>query len=133
MDNKSNNEDEEEEEEMNLYHKNENKKNIINQININSRNSQDNRINLGIKGQNSERKNLMGNNYNIGEFNDNNSNKNGTTSNYNQIVFYGQQALRGNEVNYNDKDKKENKTFKKKTSVKGKMFCNKCKCNCLIF
>ena len=135
MDNKSNNEDEEEEEEMNLYHKNENKKNIINQININSRNSQDNRINLGIKGQNSERNNLMGNNNNTGEFNnDNNLNQNGPTSNYNQIVCYRKQALRGSEIDYNDNDnKKENKTHRNKTSIKGKMFCNKCKCNCLIF
>ena len=135
MDNKSNNEDEEEEEEMNLYHKNENKKNIINQININSKNSQERRINTEIRVQNSERNNLMGNNNNTGEFNnDNNLNQNGPISNYNQIVCYRKQALRGSEIDYNDNDnKKENKTHGNKTSIKGKMFCNKCKCNCLIF
>ena len=127
-------EDEEEEEEMNLYPKNANNKNKINQINTNSRNE----INIQTKNQNSERKDLLDNNLNTFDFNKN-IEQNGISPNFNNIILYGKQALRGSIISNNENENaRNNNNIKRNKSVKEKIICDKCdkcKCkyNCFIF
>ena len=119
---------------MNLYPKNANNKNKINQININSRNE----INVQTKNQNSERKDLLDNNLNTFDFNKN-IEQNGIAPNFNNIILYGKQALRGSIISNNENENaRNNNNIKRNKSVKEKIICDKCdkcKCkyNCFIF